>query len=97
MYGKLSGMTGTAKTEEDEFQGIYGLDVVQIPTNRPMIREDNNDIIYATEPGKFRAVVEEIRRVHETGRPVLVGTVSVEKSEVLSKTAWRERVSNTTC
>jgi preprotein translocase subunit SecA len=84
MYEKLAGMTGTAKTEEEEFQGIYGLDVVQIPTNKPMIREDMNDVIYATEAGKFRAVVEEIRRVHATGRPVLVGTVSVEKSEQLS-------------
>lgn len=85
MYNKLSGMTGTAKTEEDEFQGIYNLDVVEIPTNRPMVRQDNNDIIYGTEAGKFRAVVEEIKRVHETGRPILVGTVSVEKSEYLSK------------
>jgi preprotein translocase subunit SecA len=84
MYRKLSGMTGTAKTEEDEFQGIYGLDVVEIPTNKPMIRTDSNDVIYATEKGKFRAVVEEIKRVYESGRPVLVGTVSVEKSEVLS-------------
>ncbi len=84
MYKKLSGMTGTAKTEEDEFQGIYSLDVVQIPTNMPMIRNDYNDVIYATEAGKFRAVVEEIKRVHQTGRPVLVGTVSVEKSERLS-------------
>ncbi len=84
MYEKLAGMTGTAKTEEDEFQGIYTLDVVQIPTNRPMIRQDNNDVIYATEAGKFRAVVDEIKRVHATGRPVLVGTVSVEKSERLS-------------
>ncbi len=84
MYKKLSGMTGTAKTEEDEFQGIYGLDVVEIPSNKPMIRSDNNDVIYATEKGKFRAVVEEIKRVHSTGRPVLVGTVSVEKSEMLS-------------
>lgn len=84
MYDKLSGMTGTAKTEEDEFQGIYNLDVVQIPTNMPMVRDDMNDVIYATEEGKFRAVVEEIKRVHETGRPVLVGTVSVEKSERLS-------------
>ncbi len=98
MYKKLSGMTGTAKTEEDEFQGIYGLDVVQIPTNRPMIREDNNDIIYATEQGKFRAVVQEIQRVHETGRPILVGTVSVEKSEYLSnlliKTGVKHNVLN---
>ena len=84
MYKKLSGMTGTAKTEEEEFQGIYGLDVVEVPTNMPMIREDNNDVIYATERGKFRAVVEEIKRMHETGRPVLVGTISVEKSELLS-------------
>lgn len=84
MYEKLSGMTGTAKTEEDEFQGIYSLDVVQIPTNMPMIRDDCNDVVYAAEPGKFRAVVEEIKRVHQTGRPVLVGTVSVEKSERLS-------------
>ncbi|MGE5494851.1 MAG: preprotein translocase subunit SecA [Burkholderiales bacterium] len=84
MYKKLSGMTGTAKTEEDEFQGIYNLDVVQIPTNKPMIRVDQNDVIYATEKGKFRAIVDEIARVHATGRPVLVGTISVEKSERLS-------------
>ncbi len=92
MYDKLSGMTGTAKTEEDEFQGIYSLDVVQIPTNKPMIRDDMNDMIYATEEGKFRAVVEEIKRVHETGRPVLVGTVSVEKSERLSGMLMRTGV-----
>ena len=98
MYSKLAGMTGTAKTEEDEFMGIYNLDVVEIPTNRPMIRVDNNDIIYGTEPGKFRAVVEEISRVHETGRPILVGTVSVEKSEYLSnllgKTGIKHNVLN---
>jgi preprotein translocase subunit SecA len=98
MYDKLSGMTGTAKTEEDEFQGIYNLDVVQIPTNKPMIREDRNDVIYATEAGKFRAVVEEIKRMHETGRPVLVGTVSVEKSErlsgMLTRTGVRHNVLN---
>lgn len=98
MYKKLSGMTGTAKTEEDEFQGIYNLDVVQIPTNKPMIRTDNNDVIYATEKGKFRAIVEEIARVHATGRPVLVGTVSVEKSERLSdmllKTGVKHNVLN---
>lgn len=98
MYKKLSGMTGTAKTEEDEFQGIYNLDVVQIPTNKPMIRKDNNDVIYATEKGKFRAIVEEIKRVHETGMPVLVGTVSVEKSERLSsmliKTGVKHNVLN---
>ena len=92
MYDKLSGMTGTAKTEEDEFQGIYKLDVGQIPTNKPMIRDDMNDMIYATEEGKFRAVVEEIKRVHQTGRPVLVGTVSVEKSERLSGMLMRTGV-----
>ncbi len=92
MYKKLSGMTGTAKTEEDEFQGIYNLDVVQIPTNKPMIRCDNNDVIFATEKGKFRAIVEEIARVHATGRPVLVGTVSVEKSERLSDMLMRTGV-----
>ncbi len=98
MYKKLAGMTGTAKTEEDEFLGIYNLDVVQMPTNKPMIREDNNDVIFATEPGKFREIVEEIKRVHTTGRPVLVGTVSVEKSEILSsmliKTGIKHNVLN---
>ncbi|MBT7121618.1 MAG: preprotein translocase subunit SecA, partial [Clostridia bacterium] len=98
MYKKLAGMTGTAKTEEDEFLGIYNLDVAQIPTNMPMIREDNNDVIYGTELGKFKAVVQEILRVHETGRPILVGTVSVEKSEYLSgllmKTGVKHHVLN---
>ncbi len=84
MYKKLSGMTGTAKTEEEEFQGIYNLDVVQIPTNRPMIRVDMNDIVYRTKKGKYNAVIEEIIKRHTTGQPVLVGTVSVEVSELLS-------------
>ena len=84
MYKKLSGMTGTAKTEEGEFQGIYNLDVVQIPTNRPMIRKDMNDVIYRTKKGKYAAVVEEIVKRHATGQPILVGTVSVEVSELLS-------------
>ncbi len=84
MYKKLSGMTGTAKTEEGEFQGIYSLDVVQIPTNKPMIREDMNDVIYRTKKGKYNAVVEEIIRRHQTGQPILVGTVSVEVSELIS-------------
>ncbi|MDL2317637.1 preprotein translocase subunit SecA [Eubacteriales bacterium OttesenSCG-928-A19] len=84
MYKKLSGMTGTAKTEEEEFKGIYSLDVVQIPTNKPMIRQDLNDIVYKSVRGKFNAVVEEIVTRHETGQPILVGTVSVEKSEQLS-------------
>ncbi|MCI5565980.1 MAG: preprotein translocase subunit SecA [Clostridiales bacterium] len=84
MYKKLSGMTGTAKTEEGEFQGIYNLDVVQVPTNRPMIRQDLNDVIYRTKKGKYNAVVEEIIKRHATGQPILVGTVSVEVSELIS-------------
>ena len=84
MYSKLAGMTGTAKTEEAEFQSIYGLDAVEIPTNKPLRRIDNNDIIYGTEHGKFSAVVDEIVKVHATGQPILVGTISVEKSELLS-------------
>ena len=85
MYKKLSGMTGTAKTEEEEFKGIYSLDVVQIPTNRPMIRKDMNDLVYRTVKGKFSQVVNEIERRHQTGQPILVGTVSVEVSELLSR------------
>ena len=84
MYKKISGMTGTAKTEEEEFQGIYNLDVVQIPTNKPMIRKDLNDMVYKTKRGKFNAVVEEIVKRHQTGQPILVGTVNVETSEMLS-------------
>ena len=85
MYHKLSGMTGTAKTEEEEFNGIYKLDIVQIPTNRPMIRNDMNDAVFITQKAKYRAVVNEIEKRHATGQPVLVGTVSVEKSEMLGK------------
>lgn len=85
MYQKLSGMTGTAKTEEREFQGIYGLDVVEIPTNEPVIRIDSHDVVFGTKEGKFRAVIEEVSRAHKTGQPVLVGTISVETSEYLSK------------
>ena len=77
---KLSGMTGTAKTEEAEFQSIYNLQVVEIPTHRPMVRKDQNHVIYGSKKGKFNAVVEEIAQVHETGRPILVGTVSVSDS-----------------
>ncbi|HYF84362.1 MAG TPA: preprotein translocase subunit SecA [Clostridia bacterium] len=84
MYNKLAGMTGTAKTEEDEFRTIYNLDVVEIPTNRPMIREDNPDAVYKNKKGKFNAVAEEIVRLHAKGQPVLVGTISVETSEMLS-------------
>ena len=84
MYDKLAGMTGTASTEEQEFKKIYKLDVVVIPTNQPMVRKDLPDVIYKTEQGKFRAVVEQIAERHRAGQPVLVGTISIEKSEVLS-------------
>ena len=92
MYSKLSGMTGTAKTEEREFNGIYKLDVVTIPTNAPILRFDRNDIIYTTQKGKFEAVVERIKKETETGRPILVGTVSVEKSEMLSEMLKKAKV-----
>ncbi len=85
LYDKLSGMTGTALTEEQEFREIYKLDVVEIPTNRPLAREDKNDLIFATEQAKFGAVIDTIVDCHEKGQPVLVGTISIEKSEVLSK------------
>ncbi len=84
MYPKLSGMTGTAKTEEEEFQGIYGLDVVEIPTNMAMVREDYNDVVMVSEEAKFNKVVEEVAERHKSGQPILIGTVSVEKSEILS-------------
>lgn len=85
MYKKLSGMTGTAKTEEEEFQDIYHMDVIEIPTNKPVIREDNPDEIYRTEAEKFGAVIDDIKARHATGQPVLVGTITIEKSEELSK------------
>ena len=84
-YAKKSGMTGTAKTEEDEFRNIYGMDVIEIPTNLPVQRKDHEDSVYRTEAGKFRAVVREIIAAHEKGQPVLVGTITIEKSEMLSK------------
>ena len=84
LYEKLSGMTGTAKTEEEEFQEIYKLDCIEIPTNKPLAREDSADAVYKTEAGKYNAVIEEIIKRHATGQPILVGTVSIEKSEVLS-------------
>src|SRR5512136_635644 len=84
MYGKLSGMTGTAETEAPEFDKIYKLEVLVIPTNRPLIRVENPDVVYRTEGEKFKAVVDEIKELHQTGRPVLVGTISIEKSEQLS-------------
>ncbi len=85
LYKKLSGMTGTALTEENEFREIYSLDVVEIPTNRPMIRKDQSDVVYKTMNGKYNAIVEQIKKCREKGQPVLVGTVSIEKSEELSK------------
>ena len=84
MYKKLAGMTGTAKTEEDEFRAIYGMDVVIVPTNKPIVREDAPDIVYRTENGKFEAVADKVAELYEKGEPVLVGTVSIEKSEKLS-------------
>ena len=92
MYEKLSGMTGTAKTEDAEFQEIYKLDVIEIPTNKPMIRKDHNDVIYKNEAGKFRAVVKEVKESHAKGQPVLIGTVSIEKSEKLSKMLQKEGI-----
>jgi preprotein translocase subunit SecA len=92
MYKKLAGMTGTAKTEEEEFRKIYGMNVVQIPTHKPMQRVDHSDVLYKTEEAKFRAVVEEIVQRHATGQPILVGTVSIEKSELLSKMLKRRGI-----
>lgn len=92
MYNKLSGMTGTAKTEEEEFKAIYKMDVVQIPTNKPILREDLSDSVYKSELGKFKAVVEDIIERHKNKQPVLVGTVSIEKSEVLSMLLKRKGV-----
>ena len=85
MYGKLSGMTGTALTEEDEFKQIYSIDVVEVPTNKPMIRKDQNDSVYRTYRGKVNAIVKQIKECHDKGQPVLVGTVSIDKSEELSQ------------
>ena len=91
-YSKRGGMTGTAKTEEDEFRNIYGMDVVEIPTNRPVQRKDEHDVIYSTEAGKFRAVVKRIKECNEIGQPVLVGTITIEKSEELSLFLKREGI-----
>ena len=92
LYGKLSGMTGTALTEEEEFSGIYDLDVVEIPTNKPVIRIDDPDVVYKTEAGKYRAVIAQIKECHAKGQPVLVGTISIEKSELLSQLLKREGI-----
>ncbi len=92
LYDKLSGMTGTAMTEQEEFGTIYDLDIVEIPTNRPNQRDDHHDVVYKTEAGKFRAVIEQIKACHAKGQPVLVGTVSIEKNELLSKLLAREGI-----
>ena len=92
LYSKLSGMTGTAMTEQEEFGTIYNLDIVEIPTNRPNQRNDHHDVVYKTEAGKFRAVVEQVKECHAKGQPVLVGTVSIEKNELLSKLLVREGI-----
>ena len=92
LYDKLSGMTGTALTEEEEFSGIYNLDVVEIPTNKPVIRIDDPDVVYKTEAGKYRAVIAQIKECHAKGQPVLVGTISIEKSELLSQMLRREGI-----
>ncbi len=89
LYDKLSGMTGTALTEEEEFGTIYKLDIVEIPTNKPMIRVDNHDVVYKTEDAKYRAIIEQVKTCHAKGQPVLVGTVSIEKNEKLSKLLQR--------
>ena len=92
LYSKLSGMTGTALTEAEEFGSIYKLDIIEIPTNRPIARKDNSDVVYKTEAAKFRAVIEQIKECHAKGQPVLVGTVSIEKNEHLSKLLTREGI-----
>lgn len=92
MFDKLAGMTGTAKTEEEEFQTIYNLSVIQIPTNKEMIRNDMNDLVYKTEEAKFRAVTQDVKQRHAKGQPVLIGTISIEKSEELSKYLRREGI-----
>ena len=94
LYAKLSGMTGTALTEEEEFSGIYDLDVVEIPTNRPVIRKDDPDVVYKTEAAKFRAVVRQVRECHERKQPVLVGTISIEKSELVSQMLKKEGIAH---
>ena len=92
LYSKLSGMTGTAMTEEEEFATIYKLDIVEIPTNRPVVRIDNEDAVYKTEQGTYRAVIRQVKECHEKGQPVLVGTVSIEKNELLSRMLTKEGI-----
>ena len=92
LYDKLSGMTGTALTEEEEFGAIYNLDVVEIPTNKPVIRQDHTDVVFKNEAGKYRAIIEQVKTCHAKGQPVLVGTISIEKSEILSKMLKKEGI-----
>ena len=94
MYKKLSGMTGTALTEESEFREIYNLDVVEVPTNKPLARKDMNDLVYKTVAGKYRAIIEQIKECHAKGQPVLVGTVSIDKSELISELLKKEGISH---
>ena len=94
LYNKLSGMTGTALTEQEEFATIYQLDVVEIPTNRPVARIDRSDVVYKTEAGKFRAIIQQVKECHAKGQPVLVGTISIEKSEILSKLLKKEGIAH---
>ncbi|WP_455582061.1 preprotein translocase subunit SecA [Dysosmobacter sp.] len=94
LYDKLSGMTGTAMTEQEEFGTIYNLDIIEIPTNKPNQRHDHHDVVYKTEAGKFRAVISQIKECHEKGQPVLVGTVSIEKNELLSQLLAREGIAH---
>ena len=92
LYHKLAGMTGTAKTEEEEFKGIYKLDIVEIPTNKPVIRKDYNDVVYKTQAAKFNAIVNEVEECYNNGQPVLVGTVSIDKSEILSNLLKKKKI-----
>lgn len=94
MYQKLAGMTGTAKTEEDEFRDIYNMDVVVVPTNMPIARDDQQDSVYSTEAGKYRSIVNKVVEAHETGQPVLVGTVSIEKSEIIANSLKKRGIKN---
>lgn len=94
MYQKLAGMTGTAKTEEGEFRDIYNMDVVVIPTNKPIVREDMQDAVYATERGKYKSIVDMVEKCHKTGQPVLVGTVSIEKSELIANALKKRGIKN---
>ena len=90
LYNKLSGMTGTAATEAEEFHKIYNLDTIVIPTNKPNIREDHNDLIYRTEMDKFKAVIRDVKERHEKGQPILIGTISIEKNELFTELMERE-------